>query len=164
MNSFTLSAKYYQKNLTKKVDASDIQNSDKEMFIDFRGEHRDKGKLIVQAKDFSKTKAEIASRLKEESVNRPSIIKIFIDTTSRFRFYRKFKKTIKFLTELKHNPESRHMVLENLKHHNVGGNTDPNQLAFVYGVSYEQCFDGTKHRLKRADSYAKKLGYITGYT
>lgn len=164
MNAYLKTALYYQNELIKRVDPREIEESDKEMFIDFRGKFKDKGKLIVRAKDFTKTNPVIASRVKDETVDRPSVIKIFLDTTSRFRFYRKFKKTIKFLTNLKYNRDSSHTVIENLKHHNLGGFTDPNQLAYTYGVSYEQCLDGSNQHLKRADSYAKKLGYITGYT
>jgi Protein of unknown function (DUF229) len=107
------------------------------MFVDFRGEYGEKGKLIVKAKDFTKYDGKIQQRLKNESLDKPTIIQIFMDTTSRFQFYRMFKKTIRYLTELKHNPQTEYEVIENLRHHNLGDFTDPNQLGFAYGIGWK---------------------------
>ena len=90
------------------------------------------------------------------------MIRLFLDTTSKFRFYRKFKKTMRYLTNLKHDPHTQYMVIENTKQHNVAGWTNPNQIAYTHGVSTDQC--ATNTNLKRIDTYAKRLGYITGYS
>jgi hypothetical protein len=127
---------FYLKDIMTVVDANEIQNGDKELFIDFRGENSELGKVIPVARDRSKFDPKIKTRLKEESPDKPSVLRIFMDTTSKYRFYRKFKKTIKFLTNLKNNPSSNHRVVENTKHHNVAGFTDPNQLAFTHGISF----------------------------
>jgi Protein of unknown function (DUF229) len=137
MNNFFLAAKYYENELIHTVKADEIENSDKEFFIDFRGPNKDKGKIIVKAKDFTKYKQSIKERgALEDSPDKPTIIQFFIDTTSRFRFYRTFAKTIKYLTELKHNPESEYEVIENTRHHAFAGWTNPNQIGFAYGVSW----------------------------
>jgi hypothetical protein len=132
---------YFGEELAVPTSPDDIENSPKEFFIDFRGKNSEKGIPIVKAKDFRKYDPEIKERLegKEESLEHPSIIRIFYDTTSRFRFYRKFKKTIKFLTNLKHHPDSTYEVNEMLKFHTHAGFTDPNQVAYDYGISYDQC-------------------------
>ena len=145
------------------VDPSEIEKSSKEFFIDFRGENSEMGKMIIKPKNFAEHDPEIKERLenKNDNLNRPSVVNLFLDTTSKYRFYRKFKKTIKFLTDLKHDPESAHKVVENERFHSVAGFTDPNQLGHTHGVSSRQCAEAKD--LKRIDTYAKELGYITGY-
>jgi hypothetical protein len=130
---------YFAKELAEPTDPIEIKDSPKEFFIDFRGKNAKKGKPIVQAKDFRKFDPEIKKRMegKDESYDHPSVLRIFYDTTSRFRFYRKFPKTIKFLTNLKNNPDSTHEVVESLKFHNHAGFTNPNQIAYNYGISSE---------------------------
>jgi hypothetical protein len=132
--------------------------------VDFRGDHKNLGKAVIKAKDFTKFDPEIQQRLEyvSESAEHPSVLRLFLDTTSRFRFYRKFKRTIRFLTNLKHDPESEYIVEENLKQHNVAGFTAPNQIAYTHGVSDDQCRQ--TRGMKRIDTYAKQMGYITGFT
>ena len=67
------------------------------------------------------------------------MINIFLDTTSRYRFYRLFPRTIKFLTNLKHDPYSLHKVVENERIHSVLGMTEPNVIGHTHGVSSKQC-------------------------
>jgi hypothetical protein len=125
---------YYNDELVTSVDPSEIENSEKELFFDFR-DKTGVGKSIIKPKDFTLHYPAIASRLKDESAEHPSVIRIFLDTTSKYRFYRKFPKSVKFLTSLKHNPSSSHRVVENIKQHNGAGFTNPNQIAFTTGVS-----------------------------
>jgi hypothetical protein len=162
INAVNLLRRYFN-GLIEPADPKEIEEGPKEFFIDYRGKNSVLGKALIEPKDFTKYDPKIAARMKdkEESVDHPSVIRIFFDTTSKHRFYRKYKKSIKFLTNLKHNPKGTYEVIESLKFHTHAGFTEPNQIAYSYGVSWDQCKQNLQ--LKRIDSFAKELGYITGF-
>jgi hypothetical protein len=136
LNAYFTTMEYFNSVLAQPMNPAEMDTNESEFFIDFRGKKNSKyGKAVVKVKDYEELNPDSKWEVKQESAKQPSILKLYMDTTSKYRFYRKFKRTIRFLTNLKHDPDSLFQVVENTKQHNVAGFTVPNQLAYTRGVS-----------------------------
>jgi hypothetical protein len=109
-----------------------------------------------------KTDPEVAERVKALDDDHYNILHIFIDTVSRNNFFRKYKKTTKFLQEHYHTKGKSKRVYEFFRMHSIRGYTFPNLFASTYGIAYADSW--SKEHLKRIDHYAKDAGYIVGMT
>ena len=67
-----------------------METGDQEVFVDFRTNKN--GEIVIKLKDISASKT-----ILDEDDNYTSILRVFVDTISRPRFYRRFPKTKEFL-------------------------------------------------------------------
>jgi hypothetical protein len=72
-----------------------VEEGDEEVFVDFRSNK--KGDLILKVRNLIDKDPEIKKRVQKLDKDHLNILHIFVDTVSRNNFYRKYKKTTKFL-------------------------------------------------------------------
>jgi len=140
-----------EKTLTGVKQATDIDQDDREVFIDFNTEKS--GELKYKLKPLNSTRME---EIGPEGDHHKSILRIFIDTTSRNRFYRRFPKTREFLKNYIPSEDKSKAIYEFFRLHSIKGFTAPNLIASVYG------YNVVSRELKRIESFAKERGYVTG--
>lgn len=133
------------------VTEEEMKNGEQEVFVDFR--KKKEGEILIKLKDLSHKR-----KLLPEDNDNLSILRIFVDTISINRFYRRFPKTRKFLEQYIPSKNKNKAIYEFFRLHSIKGFTAPNLVASVYG------FGDVKKRMRRIDSYASKRGYITGMT
>ena len=142
----------------KQATAAELETSDREFFIDFRGE---RPKEVIVVRDLIKNSPELQKRVKDVDIDHLNILEIFIDTVSRPNWHRKYDKTNEFLRKYQYLKKQNKRVYEYFRMHSIRGYTFPNLFASTYGVAYSHWKDT---HLKRMSSYAKDGGYITGMT
>ena len=129
-----------------------------EIFVNLKSQ---KNKVIVKVKKNNtlvKERKKISSKLK---ANRSfeNVLVIFFDTVSRAHFFRKFKKTVKFLekfTKYEKDYNKKNLtVFQFLKYHSLNSFTNPNIKAAYFGSKYDG--NGTHFA-----NYFQENGYITG--
>ena len=72
-----------------------LKNGDEEVYVDFREDP--KGKLVLKVRDLIKKDPNVRERVKKLDKQHFNILHLFVDTVSRNNFFRKYKKTTKFL-------------------------------------------------------------------
>ena len=133
----------------KGVTPEEMETGNEEVFVDFRKNKN--GEIVIKLKDISASKT-----ILDEDENYTSILRIFVDTISRPRFYRRFPKTKDFLRQFAPSKGKSKSIYEFFRLHSIKGFTAPNLVGSLYG------FGGVKHMMKRIDSYADQRGYVTG--
>jgi len=142
----------------REVDPSEINdpNVKEEAFLDLREKGNEK--MHIKLKSIKNTPA--GKKLLPHDKDHVNILQIFIDTVSRNRFYRLYKKTIPFLQKYHHSKKKNKRLYEFFRHHSNRGYTNPNLMGVTYGD-----YDYTDiNKDKRIDSYAREQGYVTGVT
>jgi hypothetical protein len=84
-------------NNAKGVTKKEMLEGPEEAFIDFSEDKRGEYKILV--KNLLKTDPEIAQRVKNVTRDKLNYLKLFIDTISVERMFRRFKNTISWLRE-----------------------------------------------------------------
>lgn len=144
----------------KGVKAEEIDSGKEEIYVDFR--NKTSGELIIKVRNLIKGNKQMEERVKLLDKDHLNILHIFVDTVSRNNFFRKYKKTSKFLQENYHSEKKKKRVYEFHRLHSIRGYTFPNLFASTYGMAYDDSW--SNDHLKRIDSYAKDAGYIVGMT
>jgi hypothetical protein len=119
------------------VTEKEMMEGSEEIFLDFRGEeNKEIGKLEIKVKDRRIEYPEMAKRLKDVDVSKGkfNILNLFVDETSRGRFFRVFPKTIEYLTDLKNRENSPIRLGDFSKFHSIEGFTYDNLIASSYGI------------------------------
>ena len=95
---------------------------EREVFYDFRKDPVE-GEMVIKLKDLSK-------KYKFENIDNehPNILNIFIDTVSRQRFHRRYKKVSKFLKKYHFSENKKLRVYEFFRLHSQRGFTAPNLM------------------------------------
>jgi hypothetical protein len=146
----------------KEVTQEDIdQNPLYETFLDFRTLNNGLPNLIIKVKDLTKTDKELAKRVLPVDDLHQNYLQLFIDTVSRNNFIRKYSETQKFLRKYHFLKSGNKRVYEFFRLHSVRGYTLANLMPSTYGYSE---FHRYEHQKERIDSYAKRAGYITGFS
>lgn len=128
--------------------------NDMEVFLDLREKNR--ASLNITLKDYRLLHPGTEFLpVDDEHLN---ILVIFMDTISRQRFHRKFKRMKKFLSSFHYSKQREKRIYEFFRYHSINGTTVPNMMAAIYG-NYEDEF---KKPLKRIDTFAREKGYVTG--
>lgn len=143
----------------KAVDEEEFLKGDKEVFIDFRS--KDEGELVLKVRDLTKKNSKVKQEVKNLDNENLNILRIFIDTVSRNNFHRKYKKTLKFLKKYHYLKKKDKRVYEFFRLHSIKSWTFPNLFASTYGRDFE---GWSETNLTRIHTYARKKGYITGFT
>jgi hypothetical protein len=122
-----------------------------------------KDKVIVKIKKnktLVKERKKLSRKLKSSRLFE-NVLVIFFDTVSRAHFFRKFKKTVRFLeqfTKYEEDYNKKNMtVFQFLKYHSLNSFTNPNIKAAYFGSK----FDGNGTHFA---NYFQENGYITGRT
>jgi hypothetical protein len=160
---------YYEKNqqyefqkkimeLREEASEDDIEDGDREVFIDFRNDFM--GKFITKVRNLKEKDPKIKERVKPWDKDHLNFIVIFVDTVSRNNFHRKYRHTKAFLQKYNYRLKKNLRLYEYFRMHSIRGYTFPNLFASTYGMPYEVSW--SKDHLKRIESYAKENGYITG--
>lgn len=112
-----------------------------EVYIDF--EDNPKGKYKVNIRDKAKTDEKLALRLKPVTTDHQNVLRIFIDTISYQRMYRRFKQTVPWLRENHWSKKKDVRVYEFTRLQSLLGMTLPNVFATYYGtmISYDKNAD-----------------------
>lgn len=142
------------------VTQKDIDNGYEEVYVDFR--KKKEGEVILKVRNLIERNPKIRERVKKLDDDHYNILHLFVDTVSRNNFFRKYKKTTKFLQEYYHTNGKSKRVYEFFRFHSIRGYTFPNLFASTYGLSYDDSW--SEEHLKRIDHYAKEAGYIVGMT
>lgn len=142
------------------VTEEQMENGNEEVYVDFRT--KSQGEVILKVRNLIDKDEELKKRVKKLDKDHLNILHIFIDTVSRNNFYRKYKKTTKFLQDYYHTKGKSKRVYEFFRMHSIRGYTFPNLFASTYGISYNDSW--SKEHLKRIDHYAKDAGYVVGMT
>lgn len=137
----------------------ELENGKNELFLDFR--KNSQGELKLKLRNLIKSDKKIAERVKNEEKKFPNVAYIFIDTVSRQEFWRKYKKTARFLEKFHHKKNKKLRAYEFTKLHSIRPYTFPNLFASNYGLDRKHI---KKSFLNRIESYFKKNGYITGFS
>ena len=137
-----------------------MSKSQREAFLDFRSNPY--GELIVEPKDIRILNSNRKEQIKPLDAEHKNVLMIFIDTVSRQNFFRKYKKTTEFLRYYNSRLQKNLRAYEYFRLHSIRSYTFPNIFASTYGISYQDSFKDL--RRKRIDSYAKEVGYVTGYS
>ena len=85
--------------------------------------------MIIKVRDLIKGNKTMEERVKPLDKDHLNILHIFIDTVSRNNFFRKYKKTAKFLSENYHAEKKKKRVYEFHRVHSIRGYTFPNLFA-----------------------------------
>lgn len=141
----------------KSVTEEEMENGDKEVFIDFRKNYN--GEILIKVKNLLDRNETVRNRVKKSDKQHLNILNIFIDTLSRNNFHRKYKNTREFLKKYHYSQKKSKRVYEYFRLHSIRGYTFPNLFASTYGIRNDKW---DELHLKRIDSYAKEAGYITG--
>jgi hypothetical protein len=95
------------------VSEEEMHAGPEEVYIDLnRGEQ---GEYIIKVRDLTKTKPEVAERVKPVTEEFQNYIHLFIDTVSRNRFFRRYPKTVKWLQKHWHEKGEKKRVYELLR-------------------------------------------------
>ena len=131
-----------------------------EVFVNLRSKNEKIIVNITRNNTLVEERKKISSKLKANRLFENVLI-LFFDTVSRAHFFRKFKKTVKFLeqfTKYEKDYNKKNMtVFEFLKYHSLNSFTNPNILAAYFGSK----FDGNGTHFAK---YFQENGYITGRT
>jgi hypothetical protein len=149
----------------------DLESSQSELFLDFR--KNPLGEAIIKVKDRTKTNPTLKQRLKDTDEDHPNVLNIFVDTVSRDRIWRKYKRMVQVLADIKNNKDIKAEVYEHKMLFSIGGWTMPNKSAWFYGSeaykgkmkpSSDKKSENYYQNMKATWNYAQDQGYITGFS
>jgi hypothetical protein len=148
------------------VTEREMNEGTEEIFLDFRGENEELGKLLIKVKDRRKEYPELKKKLLkvDPATGKYNVLNLFVDTISRGRFFRRFPQTIQFLTNLKNKEGSSARVNEFNKFHSLRGFSFANMLASHFGLQEDQWREEKYDTQKRVEHFAHDDGYITGFS
>ena len=131
-----------------------------EIFVNLRSQNEKITVNVTRNETLVKERKKISNKLKKKR-RFENVLVIFFDTVSRAHFFRKFKKTVKFLdkfTKYERDFDKKNMtVFQFLKFHSLNSFTNPNLKAAYFGSK----FDGNGTHFA---NYFQENGYITGRT
>jgi hypothetical protein len=152
------------------VPRQDIENSKTELFLDFKNDPM--GEAIVNVKSRFKDNPELEKQILDTDEDHPNIVNIFVDTASRDRFWRKYKRLTQFFTNMKNDKNIKAEVYEHKMLTSMGGWTKPNMIGQFYGAeAYKATYNATDDKtselyfgdMKSTWNYAQDQGYMTGF-
>lgn len=117
----------------------DIDFGEEEIFVDFR--NKSVGEVFFKVRNLAERNETIAKRVKPLDKDHLNILHIFVDTVSRDNFYRKYKRTTKFLQDHHYTQKKSKRVYEFHRLHSLGGYTLPNLVASTYGSYWASAYD-----------------------
>lgn len=106
-------------NGAKPISEQEMLNGPNEVFIDFRKD-LDQGEVVIMLKKITD------QAFLEDSTKFPSFLNIFVDTVSRPRFHRRFKKLAKFIQKYHYSKDGDYLAYEFHRLHSNRGYTSPN--------------------------------------
>lgn len=148
-------------NTMKSSTQDEIDNGEREVFIDFR--KKEEGELTVKLKDV-RTKGK-GQNLLPPDPRHLNILRVFMDTVSRQRFFRTMPETVRLLKEYHFTQNKKQRLYEFFRFHSMEAMTYSNLLSSEYG-HYEQ-FDvdpkyDESYPWKSIESFAREKGYVSG--
>jgi hypothetical protein len=118
----------------KEAKEEDIENGDREFFLDFRKPEVD---YHIRVRNIIKKDPNLQKRVLKVDKDHLNIMEIFIDTVSRANWHRKYHKTNEFLRQYHYLEKKNKRVYEFFRMHSIRGYTFPNLFASTYGVEYK---------------------------